>query len=753
MIIERNITKYIVFAEESIIKALNKISENKSRLVFSVTEAGVLEGILTDGDFRKWLVRQEKIDLNQPVHNISNKQYKYYARIDDPPETIESFLNPPQISFVPLLDQQDHLVAIARSRHPLDGIKIGNFEINKNSPAFIIAEIGNNHNGSLHLAKKLIDKAINAGADCAKFQMRQMNALYRNGGDNQDESEDLGSQYTLDLLSRFQLTTQEMFEAFDYCKEKGILPLCTPWDLDSLMLLEKYGMSAYKVASADLTNHDLLTSLAKTGKPLICSTGMSTESEIRESINLLKKLGAKYILLHCNSTYPAPFKDVNLNYLERLREMGDCPVGYSGHERGINVAIAAIAKGAKVIEKHFTLDKSMEGNDHKVSLLPDEFSQMVKAIREVELSLGTMTERRISQGELMNRETLAKSLIINCDLPKGETITSEMIEVKSPGSGLQPNRKSELIGKKAKRDLIAGDFFFVSDLEIEQVKARPYKFELPWGLPVRYHDFKKILAKSNPDLLEFHLSYKDLEEDIQQYFFEVYDLDLVVHSPELFAGDHLLNLSSTNAEYRKNSIKELQRVIDITRRLQPFFKLSSRPCIVTNIGGFSTDGPLPLEQRLPLYEILIESLSQLDSDGVEIIPQTMPPFPWHFGGQRYHNLFVDAKDTVDFCKKYGYRVCLDISHSKLACNHHLVSFEEFIRQVGPYTAHLHIADAQGLDGEGLQIGEGEIDFSTLGKQLKENLADSTSFIPEIWQGHKNEGEGFWLALEKLEPHF
>jgi N-acetylneuraminate synthase len=540
-----------------------------------------------------------------------------------------------------------------------------------------------------------------------------------------------------------------MFAAFDYCNQQNILPLCTPWDLDSLALLEEYGMEAYKVASADLSNHDFLVALAKTGKPLICSTGMSTEQEIIEATALLKQLGAMYVLLHCNSTYPAPFKDVNLAYLDRLREIGDCPVGYSGHERGINVAIAAVAKGAKVVEKHFTLDKSMEGNDHKVSLLPEEFREMVHGIREVELAQGTASERRLSQGELMNREVLAKSLVINCDLEPAQVITAEMIEVKSPGRGLQPNRKADLIGLKAKRRFKAGDFFFPSDLEQEQVQARNYMFKRPWGLPVRYHDFKTILEKSNPDLLEFHLSYKDLEQDIHQYFDRSYDLDLVVHSPELFSGDHVLDLCSRDDNYRQRSIQELQQVINITRSLKSFFKRASRPCIVTNVGGFTVNAPLHPSKRKALYELLLDSLSVLDVEGVEIIPQTMPPFPWHFGGQRYHNIFVDTQDTVEFCHEHGYRVCLDTSHSKLACNHHKLSFKEFIEHVGPLTAHLHIADAKNVDGEGLQIGEGDIDFPALSEDL-DRTAPRASFIPEIWQGHKNEGEGFWIALERLE---
>lgn len=745
MLIDRSLTKYIVFAEESIINALKKISDNKSRIIFSVSESGVLEGVLTDGDFRRWLVSQDTINLNQPVSRITNKSFKFALYHEDHNKIQARFSE--QIDFVPLVDDRHHLVAVARQK--TGEIEIGSFVINSQSPTFIIAEVGINHNGSLDLAKRLIDQAVIANADCVKFQMRDMQSLYHNAGDANDVREDLGSQYTLDILSRFQLAPEEMFTAFDYCREQNILPLCTPWDLESLALLEQYGMHSYKVASADLTNHELLSALAKTGKPLICSTGMSSEAEIIETVTLLKRLGAIYILLHCNSTYPAPFKDVNLNYLERLKEIGDCPVGYSGHERGINVAIAAVVKGAKVIEKHLTFDKSLEGNDHKVSLLPEEFKAMVQGIRQIEQALGTATERQPSQGELMNRETLAKSLVINCNLATGQEITAEMIEVKSPGRGLQPNRKAKLIGLKAKRPFKAGDFFFPSDLLKEQVQARNYQFRRPWGVPVRYHDFQAILSKSNPDFLEFHLSYKDMDQDIHQYFKHPYDLDLVVHSPDLFAGDHLLNLCALEEEYRQRSVTELQRVINVTRSLKPFFKKASRPLVVVSVGGFTKNAPLHPSERSKLYDLVAESLSKLDKKGVEIIPQTLPPFPWYFGGQLYLNLFVDSHDTTEFCRQHGYRLCLDISHSKLACNHYNLSFKEFIEKIGPHVAHLHIVDALGVDGEGLQIGEGEIDFPALAEDL-DKVVPNASFIPEIWQGHKNKGEGFWIALERLE---
>lgn len=747
MIIDNNIHQYTRYYEESIHNALNHLNTMKSAFICVVNEHNSLLGIFTKGDLLRWLLKQDVVDLKTPVVDVANKKF-IFATDEDPPGKIENLLK--DVEYVPIVDHGNRLVGVARKRD--NKITIGDRSISEKDPVFIISEIGINHNGSLERAKKLIDASIEAGADCAKFQMRDLESLYSNAGNPDDARENLGSQYTLDLLTRFELPVEQMFEAFDYCKSRGIMPLCTAWDESSLKKLEDYGMEAYKISSADMTNHQLVKSLTRTRKPLICSTGMSDESEIKDTISLLKKSGSQYILLQCNSTYPAPFKDIHLRYMKRLQELGDCLVGYSGHERGNHVPVAAVAMGATVIEKHITLDKSLEGNDHKVSLLPDEFKQMVDAIRQVEEAMGNDNPRQITQGEKMNRTNLAKSLIINRDIKIGETITEEMIEVKSPGRGLQPNYMTALIGRVAKRDFVKGDFFYPADLEDNIARPRHFNFKRPFGVPVRYHDYKTLMKDTNIDFLEFHLSYKDMDQDIKKFFNENYDLGLVVHSPDLFTGDHLLNLASDDEEHRKRSIQELQRVVYITRELKSYFPKWDTPLIVVSLGGFSKDGFVEKSHRFEMYARIADSLSQIDQEGVEIIGQTLPPFPWYFGGQLYLNLFVDPYDTAEFSKKYGYRLCLDISHSKLACNHFGWSFKDFVDIVGPHTAHLHIVDAEGVDSEGLQIGEGDIDFSALADQLEKIVPDA-SFIPEIWQGHENEGEGFWTALDRLERWF
>ncbi len=631
-------------------------------------------------------------------------------------------------------------------------IAIGSFTINPDSPTFVIAEIGLNHNGCLERARQLVDAAAQAGANCAKFQMRHLDRLYANGGDPDDSREDLGSQYVLNLLSRFQLDTKAMYQVFDHCRARGILPLCTPWDLPSVEALEAYGMAAYKVASADLTHPDLLRRIAATGKPMLVSTGMSTEVEIREAADLLRQLGAPFVLLHCVSTYPAPYKDIQLRYLERLGAIGRCPVGYSGHERGYAVALAAVARGAKVIEKHFTLDRELEGNDHKVSLLPEEFRAMTAGIRAIEAALGNDGPRGLGQGERMNRETLAKSLVAARPLGEGELITPEAVTTRSPGTGLQPNRRHQLLGRRVGRDIPAGGCFFESDLCDTAVRPRPYRFRRPWGLPVRYHDFATLRRLSNPDFLEFHLSYKDLELDPERFLEGPYELGLVVHSPDLFTGDHLLNLAEADPRRRRRSIRELQRVVDLTRTLAPRFRRAGRPLVVASLGGFSRDRALDKAERPALYAQVARALGEIDAAGVEIIPQTLPPFPWYLGGQLHCNLFVDPQDTASFCRDHGYRLCLDVAHSKLAATHLGAPFGDCVEQLAPLAAHLHLVDAAGVDGEGLQIGEGEVEFPYLARQLQ-RLAPGAGFIPEIWQGHKLQGEGFWTALERLERWF
>src|SRR6201995_160306 len=275
----------------------------------------------------------------------------------------------------------------------------------------------------------------------------------------------------------------------------------------------------------------VLAPAAATSNALIVSTAMGTPGETRRAAKFLANRAAPYVLLPWQSTYPAALHNIHLRFMETLRTIHPL-VGYSGHERGIAVSIGAVALGAIVIERHITLDREMEGPDHAASLEPEEFKALVAGIREVEAARGErLAERALSQGELINRENLAKSLVAARAIAAGTVVTEDDIAVKSPGQGLSPLKMPALIGRKLGRAMAADDYFFPSDLADGAAKARRYRFDRPWGVPVRYHDAEKFLEVCQPDIIEFHLSYNDMERDPAAYLSGTYDLGFVVHAP------------------------------------------------------------------------------------------------------------------------------------------------------------------------------------------------------------------------------
>ncbi|MGD7733205.1 N-acetylneuraminate synthase family protein [Propionibacteriaceae bacterium G57] len=747
MIIDRHVAPFVIVETEPILAALRRIDANQSRIAFVVDGRGHLVGSLSDGDIRRWLIAAESASLDAPCGRAANTA-AVRARLADDHADIARLISG-AVTHVPLLDDAGRVVAVASNDRRV--FQIGRHRVSSDDPTLLIAEIGNNHQGDVAFARELVDLAADAGADIVKFQLRDLDATYRQAG-AASAGEDLGAQYTLNLLAKYSLPADKMVAVFDHARSLDLDVLCTPWDAPSVKVLADYGVPGLKVASADMTNHTLLAEMFATGLPMIVSTGMSTEDEIIQAADLLRASGSPFAMLHCQSTYPAPFKDINLRYLPRLAEIAGTPVGYSGHERGFHVPLAAVAMGARIIEKHFTTDRSLEGNDHKVSLLPHEFAQMVARVRELEEALGSGTARTVSTGESMNRVNLAKSLVATRRIEVGEVITRGDVDVKSPGRGLQPNHLDELVGRTAQRVVESGDFFYPRDLTDQASRGRPYTFRRPWGLPVRYHDYAALVEQSNPDFIEFHMSYKDVELDIDEVFSERLPFGFTVHLPDLYAGDFIVNLASPDDAVWQRSIAETQKVIDITRRLTAYFTIDEAPIVIATMGGFTADGFIAPAERPAMYARIAAALERLDTSEVRLTAQTLPPYPWLMGGQQYHNLFMGLEDTIDFAVQYGQRLTLDVSHSKLAANYHRRPFSEYVTALAPHTEHLHIVDAEGVDGEGPQIGEGEVDWPVLATQLDE-LAPGVGFIPEIWMGHTNNGEGFWTALDRLEKWF
>lgn len=318
----------------------------------------------------------------------------------------------------------------------------------------IIAEAGVNHNGNMELARKMVDAAFSAGADYIKFQTfvpeklvsrYASKAEYQKKRTNSQESQ-------LEMLRSLAFTQEDFIQLQCYCNQVGIGFLSTPFDLESIQFLNQLQMDFWKLPSGEITNLPYLEAIAHTHKKVVMSTGMCELPEIHDAIQVLEANGAGEItLLHCNTEYPTPFSDVNLLAMKQMEEVFGKPVGYSDHTIGIEVPVAAAALGAEVIEKHFTLDKQMEGPDHKASLEPDELKQMVQAIRNIETSLGDGQKRR-TDSEEKNCQAARKSIVAKCEIKAGEQFSEENVTVKRPGSGISPMKWYEIMGQKARRD-------------------------------------------------------------------------------------------------------------------------------------------------------------------------------------------------------------------------------------------------------------------------------------------------------------
>ena len=321
---------------------------------------------------------------------------------------------------------------------------------------FIIAEAGVNHNGDISIAYKLIDMAIESGVDAIKFQTFKADSLVTKAASKaeyQKKSTD-SSESQFEMIKRLELSVNDHKDLIRYCHEKNIIFLSTPFDIDSVNLLNELELEIFKISSGDITNLPLLMHMGSLQKKIILSTGMSSLSEVGEALKVLLNAGTKkdnIVILHANTMYPTPFQDVNLNAMLTIKEEFDIEVGYSDHTLGIEVDIAAVAMGARVIEKHFTLDNSMDGPDHRASLEPNELKEMVDAIRNIESALGSY-EKKCSKSEEPNKIASRKSIVASQKIKKGEYLSLTNITTKRPGNGRNPMSWDDVIGSVADKD-------------------------------------------------------------------------------------------------------------------------------------------------------------------------------------------------------------------------------------------------------------------------------------------------------------
>ncbi len=611
-------------------------------------------------------------------------------------------------------------------------------------PTYIIGEIGINHNGSVEIAKYLIDLCLKYGADCVKFQLRNFEDLYLQDILENPTLYDQQIYYTIYAQKRAMLSIRDLKFLKEYAENNGLTFLCTPFDKKSVDVLEDLEISAYKIGSPDLTNFPLLKYTCSKKKPILLSTGMSTYSEIEKTVTFLKSQKIDFCLLHCNSTYPAMDEDIHLNFIKTLKKFG-VPVGYSGHERGLAISLAATLYGACIIERHITLDRTMVGPDHAASLGPEGFRRLIRDIKVIKKASG-YEKRYISRGEYFNRNILGKSLVTTCTIKKGDIFTEDMISAKSPAKGISPQYYFDFLGKSAIRNFKLDDYLKLSDIG-EVIKDFSLNPCYNWGFIVRFSDYKNYFP-FKPKIFEFHFTDQDLFTNLDDFFSGPIDAALAVHAPTNW-DDDVLDISSDNQMLQSRSIESIINTIDITRQMSKYFnKQKDKPIkMVLHAPGISRFERIMDNEHL--YKNLHDSIQSIDFNGIELLLENLGPFGWYYGGQGFNNIFYNPQEILEFLEKEKLKMTFDTSHAGMYVNSmdkNKITVHQFYNKIKHLVRHVHVADAIGVLGEGLQIGEGIIDFNDF---LPELIKTNVTYLPEIWLGHNHGGRGFRKAINKI----
>lgn len=756
MRINKPLYPYIANKKDNAIKLLNIFRKNKGYPITVLNPDETIFGIISKGDLIDNITSNENVDLNHLNAETIANQYPIVGHYNDSFETIKAYLEPIAIRVLPVLNYKRRVIKIITKEEP--SISFDDQLITNDSLPFLIAEIGVNHNGDIDDAKNLILDAYNSGCNAVKFQHRSSNTYSK----FDINSYDLGTQYILSEIERTNLNIDQLTQCCEFAKRIGIKTIITPFDEVALeeIINAKIDLSAIKIASCDLSNFPLIKNCAETNLPLILSTGMSYERDIIKTSKYLLDLMVEHSFLHCNSTYPSPIEDANLSYISRIRSLTNVIVGFSSHEGNLNIPLSSIAHGAKILEFHITKSKNLRGTDHRASIETNELNYLVKQSKLIYQACGSPQPRKPSQGELSNKISLGKSYALNKIKKKGEIIQKEDLILISPGSGFNYDQIDKLLGKvlrvdfEPRRILKAADLIGASDISLSEVKNTIKKLKnrgFIAGIPVRYHDYEELNNIFRSQIVEFHMSDRDLNLNPSNYLKNKnFETELIVHSVEQFEDGFIFDLASQNDEIIKRSLLEFERLIKHIDKLRLFFKDKAKIKIILNLGGFTNDNFLDEKNYKISLDKCIKNLNKINKkfENYNILPQTMPPFPWHQGGRSYHNILTSLKRIKDFLNVTENDICLDISHTALSCFFFEENIIEHLNAIGSRISHIHLSDAQGQNSEGLEVGSGTLDFKSINQTLLSHKKDFT-MIPEIWQGHLQQGEPFARSLKRF----
>lgn len=595
---------------------------------------------------------------------------------------------------------------------------------------YLIAEIGINHNGNFLTAKKLIEEAAKAGADAIKFQYRNLTRAY-NGN-----AIEIGDEALKIEINKNFLSPKNILILSEFSKQLGLEVGISFFDAKDI---EDFGKSIltfdfYKVPSVELSNMNLINSLFKLNKKVFISTGAHNEEEID---NIFRKLkGEQWIPLHCISNYPTLSINSKLGYLSHLTEKWGRQAGYSSHDENWELCMIAFTLGAKVIERHITLNKFDSGLDHSTSSTPDEFKKLSDFMNEYKIILEGKSNRIINRGELINRQNLGKSFFALREIKAGETLNINDFEYRHPRIGLSA---SEFIsGEKLLQNCKKGSPLTVSHFKefknlsnsviqkCEQIKI---------ALPVRLHDYKEIHERISLNNFEIHLSINDVA--LLNTFKTISSKhNFSIHLPDYLNSTKLLNPFSDNDYERLNSLQ----IIELIRKFAiELSKHQSEKVIL--VASFSlANGP-----KSSFYKQCKALQDEFYSSGLILSFQWLPPFAWYFGGSERLHVFNNLVD-IDLIKSNNLNICLDTSHLLMCANYYNFDPNTVLQELHSQIVQFHIADARGYDGEGFQIGNGDLENLDF---LKKILEYPQRKVIEVWQGHLNLYSGFIDEVEAI----
>lgn len=753
----------ICIKSDNVEKIIKSFQLNNGLPITVVNADRSIFGVISNGDLTRFLSKFSQKENSRELFSATAAQIAnqspLVAHTYDHLETIKKYLENPSVRILPIVNDAGQLVRLVSSEKAV--VEIGDFCVSKDSKTFFIAEIGVNHNGELGHAKELIKASFQAGCHAVKFQHRSVDLYCLADLDKYD----IGTQYIVSQLKKNSLSFSELKKCCAYAASLGLKVIITPFDDESLSQIladRPLGLSALKIASCDLTNLPLIKRCSLSGLPIILSTGMSYEREIITTASYVESLRVPYIFLHCNSTYPCPIEDASLSYISRLEKICHGIVGYSSHDGNPLMPALAVAHGAKVIEFHVTKSRLQEGTDHRASIEVDELPGLLKSCEQAFLSIGRKSVRVPSQGELANRLSLSKSFALKKYCQKGYIVSAEDLILLSPGNGFSCSQKDDLIGKKLLVDKNPGSIILSHEIDLGASDA-PLLFDISSlslrsmgyrsGFPVRYHDINRILSQNKLDLVEFHMSDRDLNLNPEHFLDpdKCKDLDLIVHGVEQYEDGFIFDLASDDEDVVDRSLAEIRRLVLHIRQLSAYFKQSTSIPVVLNVGGFHPSGFLDKSQRSDALNRCASRLNELSATykDINFLPQTMPPFPWHQGGQSFHNILTDIDSTLEFLDLCDNDICLDVSHTALSCNYFNQSIYSYCESVSQRVFHVHLSDAIGTNAEGLEVGAGAIDFKRLHKAISKRKKSSLFLIPEIWQGHLDDCRKFSYSLTRF----